>query len=418
MKLFAAIALFLTPALLALPLLDQPLPAQPLLVQPLSAQAAAPQAGGGPDAGSAPAEAQSADPQSAAHTSSITVQSSLVLVPALVKTKSGAIVFTLQASDFSLTDNGVPQKLTLEQGTDGQPLALVIAVETGGDAAARLQQYRNLGPLLDAIVGNVPHQIAVVGFDSTPTLLHGFTPNTDFIAHSLDVLDAGNPGDAMLDALAFSVDLLRKQPPAYRRAILLLGETIDHGSHTTLTDALRDISDTNTIIYSVGFNSTRSEMGPEARKFGYAGLPPLPPGPEHGCFSRESTGKDENGDPIPPPESRATQNFDCLAELAPPLRLARMAYLAVTNGLRRNTPETVAKLTGGEYFKFKDVKTLQRDLITISNHVPNRYVLSFRPQTPLPGFHTIDLTLKDRPDLVVEARDGYWVEDTSAPAQP
>jgi VWFA-related protein len=386
MKLFAAIALLCAPALLA----QTPVTQTPASQTPAS---------------QTPSEAST-------HASSITVQSTLVLVPALVKTKSGELVFTLKASDFTLTDNGVLQKLTLEPDTDGQPLALVIAVETGSDGAARLDQYRNLGPLLDSLVGGVPHQIAVVGFDSTPTLLHGFTSNTAFIAHSLDVLDPGDHGDAILDALAFSVDLLRQQPPVYRRAILLLGETIDHGSHTTLTETLRDISDTNTVIYSASFNSTRAEMSHEASK-----LSSDEPGPEHGCFSRAPIGTDQAGKPIPPPDSRATQDFDCFAELAPPLRLARMAFLAATNSLRRNTPETVAKLTGGEYYKFSSVKNLQRDLITISNHVPNRYVLSFRPPNPAPGFHSIVLTLNDRPGLVVEARNGYWVEDTTA-AQP
>ena len=59
---------------------------------------------------------------------------------------------------------------------------------------------------------------------------------------------------SILDGLAFSVDLLRHQPQTYRRAILLLSETIDHGSHTSLDQALRAVEDTNTIIYSVGFS--------------------------------------------------------------------------------------------------------------------------------------------------------------------
>jgi hypothetical protein len=53
--------------------------------------------------------------------------------------------------------------------------------------------------------------------------------------------------------------------------------------------------------------------------------------------------------------------------------------------------------------------------------VPNRYVLSFRPEAPAPGFHAIALTLKDRPGLIVEARSGYWVEDATssqAPSRP
>ena len=56
-------------------------------------------------------------------------------------------------------------------------------------------------------------------------------------------------------------------------------------------------------------------------------------------------------------------------------------------------------------------------LITISNHVPNRYVLSFQPQAPHPGFHAVELKLKDHPGLQLTARSGYWA-DSDANAAP
>ena len=344
---------------------------------------------------------------------SITVRSNLVVVPALVRTKSGQLVYTLKAEDFLLTDDGVEQKLHLEQDTGDQPLALVICVETGASGVDHLTDYRDLSTMLETMVGNVEHKVAVVGFDSKPVLLHGFTPNLDFVSHSLNELDTGDNGGAVLDGITYSVDLLRKQPPRYRRAILLLSETVDLGSHAKLVDALRAISDTNTVIYSVGFATTKAQIRDDASK-----LSSDEPGPEHGCFTRD---KDADGNTIVPtdsagrPVSRATQNFDCFAELLPPLRLAKIAEIAARNSLRRNISASVARLTGGESFKFKDVKTLQKDMLTISNHIPNRYVLSFHPQSPVPGFHTITLSLRDYANLSVEARDGYWVEDLNAP---
>ena len=363
----------------------------------------------------APAAASLSDPQTDAQnppTASITVRSSLVIVPALVRTKSGQLVYTLQVKDFILTDDGIEQPLHLEQDTGDQPLALVIVVQTGGTGAGRLEQYQNLGPMLNNLVGNIEHKVAVVGFDSAPVLLHGFTPNLDFITHSLDTLDPGDSGAAVLDSIAYAVDLLSKQPTTYRRAILLLSETIDQGSHTTLVDALHAISDTNTAIYSVGYNTTKASMGHEASKFS-----DNEPGPQHGCFSRD-LGVDADGNPIKPTESRGAQNLNCAEELLPPLRLAHLAEIAARNALRRNISESVAHLTGGEYFKFKDVKTLDRDLFTISNHIPNRYVLSFHPQSPAIGFHYITLKLRNYPQLSIEARNGYWVNDDGATTAP
>jgi VWFA-related protein len=337
----------------------------------------------------------------------LTVRSSLVVVPTLVKTKSGQLVFTLKADDFTVKDDGVPQKVRLEEDTDSQPLALVVVVEVGGDGIHYLPAYSDLGPLLDAIVGNVPHHIAIVDFDSEPELLYGFTSDTDKIVTELNRIESGDDGAAVLDAMSFATNLLRKQPPNYRRAILLLSETLDQGSHIDLTEALHELSDTNTSIYALGFPSTKTEIKKEANKFGYPGGPPTPPGPEHGCFSR---------DPNAPPhttESRGEQDFDCLAELLPPLRLARMVEIATRNSLRKNVPETCARLSGGEYFSFKDPKTLRRDLFTISNDVPNRYVLTFRPESPHPGLHSLTVELKSRPDFRIDARTEYWVDEPS-----
>jgi hypothetical protein len=98
------------------------------------------------------------------------------------------------------------------------------------------------------------------------------------------------------------------------------------------------------------------------------------------------------------------------------LALAKMAAIAATDGLKRNIPETVAHLTGGEYYKLTDARSLERDLVTISNHVPNRYVLSFQPQSPHPGFHAIELKLRIYPELRVTARSSYWADTDSAPA--
>ena len=111
---------------------------------------------------------------------------------------------------------------------------------------------------------------------------------------------------------------LRAQPASYRRAILLLSETIDQGSQTTLNEALRLVSDTNTAMYSFAFSSTRSAVSHEASKFGYGGN--TDPGPAHGCFSREGADAEYEG-------YYSKQVLDCISQLAPPLRLATMAFL-------------------------------------------------------------------------------------------
>src|SRR6185437_7264381 len=120
--------------------------------------------------------------------------------------------------------------------------------------------------MVESIVGNLSRRVAVVAFDSRPTLVQDFTSNLGTMDDGIKSLAPGDEGAAIFDGLAYSVDLLRKQPPQYRRAILLISETIDHGSHTKLDDALRAIEDTNTAVYSIGFSSNKASLGKEARK--------------------------------------------------------------------------------------------------------------------------------------------------------
>jgi VWFA-related protein len=354
----------------------------------------------------------------------ITANSTVVLIPAMVTTRQGEPVFTLAAKDFTLTDDGILQPLTLEEDSGDEPLALVVAIQTGGDGARQLAKYRTLPLMIESIVGQVPHRIAVVSFDSVPKVAQEFTSDNEPIEGAVHNLSPGDDGAAILDTLGFAVDLLKEQPPKYRRAILLLSETLDRGSHLKLEDALREISDTNTAIYSLSFSSGRSEAG---RKSAQAFNNPTP-GPRHGCMAKDTPPQTDDSDqpdstsdaatPTPgrTPKQVANQAYDCLGLLLPPLALAKMAVTAGMNGLKRNVPETVAELTGGEYFHFKDAKSMERDMETISNHVPNRYMLSFHPQSPHPGLHAVELRLKEYPNLDLAARNSYWVEggDTSA----
>ena len=353
-------------------------------------------------AASLPQESQAQESQSRPPT--LTVQTNLVEVPALVTTKKGEVVFGLTEKDFALTDDGAPQTVRVESDTDSQPLALAIVVETGGVGVSHRDNYERLSAILSALVGGVEHRVAVIGFDSTPQVLVPFTSDMDDVARELGQLPAGDEKAAILDALTFAVDELRGQPSQYRRAILLLSETIDQGSQTTLTEALRQISDTNTAMYSFAYSSTRAAAMHELEKFDQS-----EPGPAHGCFSRQ--GADAEYD-SKQGGHYSKQVLDCISQLAPPLRLATMAFVAARDGLRKNTAESVAHLTGGQYVHFKGAKDLRAGLIAVSNDVPNAYVLSFRPTAPTAGIHALHVEVKGRSDLVVRARTEYWMELT------
>lgn len=359
-------------------------------------------------------------------------QTSVVVVPALVRTPAGELVYMLKQDDFVITDDGVPQTVKLEQDTGGEPLALVVVVEIGGAGARAFDKLLSLAPMLESLSGNVPRKLAVVAFDSHPVLVQGFssriqdaveavrnlTPgctrehHLDFCqdAYARHDAEQADNGAAILDSLGFAVDLLRHQPFGYRRAILLVSETLDRGSRLTFNQDVRAVTDTNTTIYSIGFSTAKSEAAHYATRHmpinseGGLSFENPYPNPPHGCM-----GKDPDPDPDGP-NTRLAQLYDCLVELAPPLGLAKMAAIGTADALQRNVPETVANLTGGEYFKLTNAKSLERHLGSIANHLPNRYVLSFHPQLPRPGLHVISVRLPAYPGLEVTTRRSYWAD--------
>jgi VWFA-related protein len=298
--------------------------------------------------------------------------------------------------------------------------------------------------MLEALLGGVPHRIAVVGFDSAPKLVQPFTDDVDTAKdailslqpgctrqshiencagpHPVHDASLGDNGAAILDSISLSVDLLRTQPISYRRVILLISETVDRGSKITLEEAVRAVSDTNTSIYSIGFSTAKSEAahyahqqlptGPGTPSSNLANHTPYPPS---GCMGKISE-TDLTNDPDQD-LNRFSRLYDCAGQLMPPLLLARVAAIAAADGLKRNVPETVAKLTGGEYFKLTNAKSLERSLSVITNHLPNRYMLSFQPASPEAGLHHLSLQLRDRPGLVVQARSTYWFDDVGAAAK-
>jgi hypothetical protein len=218
----------------------------------------------------------------------------------------------------------------------------------------------------------------------------------------LSSLRQGDSGAAILDGVAFAVAQLRTQPARFRRAILLLGETIDQGSETSLGEALRLISDTNTTLYSFGFSSTSAAVSHEASKFGFYHA--TEPGPPHGCFSRQGADAEYDG-------HYSRQVLDCLSQLAPPLRLATMAFLTARNALRTNAAASLAQLTGGEFFRFSNAKDLRTGLIAVSHDTLNYYVLSFRPTSLTAGLHALHVEIRDQRPLTLKYRTEYWIDD-------
>src|SRR5271157_3986494 len=184
-----------------------------------------------------------------------------VLVPTLVEKRGGSIVYGLKPADFVLEDNGVPQKIRVQEEMDTAPVSLVVAVELGGVSVLEFDKLAKLGPLLDLFLSDSRSQAALVGFDSKPHLIRDYTHSGEEVNEALKRLEPGNGGDAILDTVSYAVDLLESQPKEYRRVLLLISEERDHGSkHTKPEQLVQKIGRSDVLVLSVSFSPARAEL--------------------------------------------------------------------------------------------------------------------------------------------------------------
>jgi VWFA-related protein len=286
-----------------------------------------------------------------------------VLVPTLVEKSGGGVVYGLKQQDFVLEDNGVPQKIRVQEEMDTAPVALVVAVEQGGVSVLEFDKLAKMGPLLDLFLADGKGQAALVGFDSKPHLISDFTHSSEEVNQALKHLEPGNGGAAILDTVGYAVDLLQSQPKEYRRVLLLISEERDHGSkHTKVEQLIRKIGQSDVLVLSVSFSPVRAELGHDIK---------------------------DNGD------NRTMNLFSTLAMIVP--------------AFKKNVTKEVAHMSGGEYHPFTGDKGFEKRVVESAQHARNRYLITFSPSNPTPGLHTIRVRTAQDYGARIVARANYWM---------
>ena len=311
-------------------------------------------------------------PQPPPESTTIRVKSSVVLVPTLVEKKDGSVLYGLTKRDFIVEDNGVPQKIQVDDDLDSQPVSIVVAVEKGGSSVLQFQKIAKLGPLLDLFLGDGFGAAALVTFDSKPELLEDFTSKTGAINRELKEMQPGDGGAAILDAVRFSVDLLEQQPQERRRILLLVSESRDHGSKRTQAHELVErIGTSNTLVLALTYSASGAEFLDDLKGHN-VGRPP---------------------------------------DFLPPLLMA-------VEAMRKNVPKELATMSGGEYAPFVKEKGFEDRVEEVARHARNRYMLSFSPSDKTPGLHALSVKLTQDYGARLVARASYWAGDDEVSGSP
>jgi len=327
----------------------------------------------------------------------IVTQVSLVNTPATVRDARGQTVDTLDAKDFQITDNGVPQKIT-HFDLGGDPLSLVFLVETSARIAPLVPQLNKVGILLTETVMGPGGEAAVVGFNDSVDKLQDFTSSHDDVEKVFAKLKNSTSGSKLYDAMALGVEMLSGRPlptaetPGRRRVMLILSEATDVGSDTKLGAVLRQAQLSNVTIYSVGLSTTMAELKAPPKDTTPHVTPP-------GTFGR-------------PPFPGSVQTPDSDAALyggGDLLALAVWAVQHVKNKITDHALELAATATGGEHIATFKNHSIENAIDEIGGELHSQYSLSYSPTgTNATGYHEIKVSV-DKGGMKVRARPGYYV---------
>ena len=76
---------------------------------------------------------------------------------------------------------------------------------------------------------------------------------------------------------------------------------------------------------------------------------------------------------------------------------------------KQNAVKVLTETTGGRQFRFETKSKLENDLIGLGEDIHSRYLISFTPPAgEEPGFHRLELHVRDVPETLVHTRIGYW----------
>jgi VWFA-related protein len=369
------------------------------LLLALSGAAARAQAPSGPLAPKPGAEVQQPPKDAQAR---VKVQVALVNTPVTVRDGRGDMVHNLEARDFRISDNGVAQRIS-HFDLGGDPLSMVILLETSSRIEALLPQVRKTGILFTQTVMGPTGEAAVVGFDDSVDKLQDFTTNADFIEDNIAHLREGMSGSKLYDAMAVGVEMLSGRPqatpdkPGRRRVLMILSEATDVGSEAKLGEVLRQAQLANVTIYSVGLSTTRAELQakpkdtrPQITPPGTFPLPPQPGVPQ-----------------TPTSEENRYGNIDLMAA-------AVWAVQHIHDQVKDHALEVAATATGGAHLStFKD-RSIEKAIDEIGGELHSQYTISYTPTgSDVPGYHEIKVNIvrNDAKNLKVRARPGYYLAE-------
>jgi VWFA-related protein len=306
----------------------------------------------------------------------------LVVAPITITDGKGRMVDNLDPADLVLYDNNVLR--AIQADISAYPISLVVAVESGDTSKAVLDKLGSSGILFSQLLAADQGETALITFSDQVTQLVDFTSDPDDLTQRLRRIRPDGRGDAALDGLMKALDMLAHRKPGRRLIVLMIAESRDRSSKFKLPEVVQRVQQLNAAIYWLTYSTTLTQYT-DRRVTTYGDI-------ENPKEKGKDPKKDETPVPTDSPDMDLLAPFKALAHLTKP-----------------DAADVFTRLTGARQMAFLTKGALESAISGIGDEIHRQYILTFRPSGgQLSQFHTIRVEVKDRPDLKVRTREGYW----------
>jgi len=196
--------------------------------------------------------------------------STAVEVYAIAEGRHGQLIRDLNADDFTLTEDAVPQKITYFSRETDAALSLGLAIDTSVSQGRLLGTEQAAAKQFVRSVLRGGDQAFVMNFDVDVNLLQDFTGATGDLAQAIDSAEinktgksilpenasgpAGSTGSAggthLYDTVYLASDELMKTRFG-RKVLVLVTDGEDQGSKSSLAESIEAAEKANVIVYSI-----------------------------------------------------------------------------------------------------------------------------------------------------------------------
>jgi VWFA-related protein len=318
--------------------------------------------------------------------STIRVDTDLVSVEAAVSDKRGANAAALDANDFVIYEDGVPQRISNFATTD-VPFNVVIIIDTSGSTRDDVNLMKRAARrfLTELRPGD---RVAVVAFNESVQLLTHLTSDRNRVERALALLEPGS-GTAFYDALHLTIEAVLGKIQG-RKAIVVLTDGVDsYGSYTY--DRLRpEIEKSGTAAYFLELNT---------ESYTEAGLLRSCSDRAHFRFSGKQLNKYYQAE-----KARAEQATDhCLLSNDERRRINQRLYEMAHAEMAQ-----LADRTGGRVVPVSDIQQLGPAYAQIAAELRTQYSLGYYPSNDAHDgkWRSLRIEIK-RPGLIARAKPGY-----------